>query len=279
MRKCQLRLLRAALLMIAVASVSFAGIGIREGAEAQRLPRVTVTISADGDDRRVSTSQTLVGAVLREVGVQLGKFDKVVPGLKDRVRDGSKISVTRVTDKIVSESQQIAFETVKTFTHSLRPGVVRQAKQGVPGQRVIHYRVRLEDGVQVSRTQISSIVAKRPVSQVMEIGSRGRYTSRGAWRTARVLTMSASAYEPGPRSCGRYATGRTATGLKAGYGVAAVDPRVIPMGTRLYVEGYGYAVAADRGRAIKGYRIDLCYNTVREALQFGRRTVKVHVLK
>jgi 3D (Asp-Asp-Asp) domain-containing protein len=67
--------------------------------------------------------------------------------------------------------------------------------------------------------------------------------------------------------------------MPARKGVVAVDPDVVALGTKLYVEGYGFAIAADRGRAIQGKRIDLCYNTRREALRFGRRVVKVHILK
>jgi 3D (Asp-Asp-Asp) domain-containing protein len=66
--------------------------------------------------------------------------------------------------------------------------------------------------------------------------------------------------------------------VKAKKGVAAVDDRVIPMGTRLYVPGYGFAVAADRGSAIKGHRIDLCFDTYAEAIRWGRRKVQVYVL-
>ncbi|MTT33149.1 peptidoglycan-binding protein [Terrilactibacillus sp. BCM23-1] len=61
--------------------------------------------------------------------------------------------------------------------------------------------------------------------------------------------------------------------------VVAVDPNVIPLGTKLYVEGYGYAVAADTGGAIKGMKIDLFFNDNSEALDWGRRTVKVKVLE
>ncbi len=57
-----------------------------------------------------------------------------------------------------------------------------------------------------------------------------------------------------------------------------VDDRVIPMGTRLYIPGYGFAVAADRGSAIKGNRIDLCFNTYAEAKRWGRRKIKVYLL-
>jgi 3D (Asp-Asp-Asp) domain-containing protein len=66
--------------------------------------------------------------------------------------------------------------------------------------------------------------------------------------------------------------------MKAGKGVVAVDTRVIPFGTRMYIPGYGFAVAADRGSAIKGNRIDLCYNTYAEAKRFGARPVDVYIL-
>ena len=64
----------------------------------------------------------------------------------------------------------------------------------------------------------------------------------------------------------------------AGRGVVAVDPSVIPLGTHLYVEGYGYAVAGDTGGNIRGRRVDLCYNTYDEAIRFGRQQVRVFIL-
>ena len=74
--------------------------------------------------------------------------------------------------------------------------------------------------------------------------------------------------------------------MTAQYGVIAVDPKVIPLGSRVYIESsdggkswvYGFAVAADTGGAIKGNKIDLCYNTRAECLQFGRRSATVYIL-
>lgn len=106
---------------------------------------------------------------------------------------------------------------------------------------------------------------------------RGRLPSRGGFvRRWQVRTMEATAYCP--KGCCGSATGRTATGRRAEYGIAAVDPRVIPLGTALYVDRYGFAIAADVGRAIKGNRIDLCFPTHREANRFGRRWVRVLIL-
>lgn len=94
------------------------------------------------------------------------------------------------------------------------------------------------------------------------------------------MTLNATAYCPCSKCCGSYANGYTASGMKAGYGVAAVDTRVIPLGTKLYVEGYGYCIAADTGGAIKGNRIDLCYGTHSAALAsgFGHKNVKVYII-
>jgi len=107
---------------------------------------------------------------------------------------------------------------------------------------------------------------------------RGALASRaGSIHRFRLLTMRATAYCP--NGCCGSSYGRTATGRRAEYGVVAVDPRVIPLGTALYVDRYGFAIAADTGRKIKGYRIDLCFPTHREAMRFGTRSVRVLILR
>jgi 3D (Asp-Asp-Asp) domain-containing protein len=83
---------------------------------------------------------------------------------------------------------------------------------------------------------------------------------------ARTVTVSATGYA---------LTGQTATGLPVGWGVAAVDPSVIPLGTHMTVPGYGEAVAADTGGAIVGGTIDLWFPSVAQANAWGRRTVTV----
>lgn len=95
-------------------------------------------------------------------------------------------------------------------------------------------------------------------------------------RYKRKVVMEATAFDPtvggsDPSAC-------TASGLRAKYGVVAVDPDTIPLGTRLFIEGYGYAVAGDVGGAIKGNKIDLCFSTIKECYEFGRRSVVVYIL-
>lgn len=95
----------------------------------------------------------------------------------------------------------------------------------------------------------------------------------------KAVYMNATAYDPGPRSCGASADGITATGMKAGKGVVAVDPHFIKLGTKLYVEGYGVCIAGDVGGAIHGNKIDLGFNTYSEAIKFGRKKVVVYIIK
>lgn len=90
----------------------------------------------------------------------------------------------------------------------------------------------------------------------------------------KVMTMHASAYSAQDPGNGNY----TATGSRLKKGIVSVDPKVIPLGTKLYIEGYGYAVADDVGGAIKGTRIDLAFDKRSEALEFGRQSIKVYVL-
>ena len=100
-------------------------------------------------------------------------------------------------------------------------------------------------------------------------------TPQGYVPYTQVLGMEATAYLPTDGGGG----GLTAMGIPATYGVVAVDPDIIPLGTRVYIPGYGEALAADTGGAIYGYRIDLCMEDYWQAMDFGRRTVTVFVLK
>jgi 3D (Asp-Asp-Asp) domain-containing protein len=166
----------------------------------------------------------------------------------------------------------IPYQVHYEFSRSVGPGRLLTVKRGQPGRFEKVYKVTGNGKTLVETRKVD------PVHQLVYMGRSGFSTSRHSFTRGKVLTMSASAYDP-TAGRGRSATFRTSTGLRAQYGVVAVDPRVIPLGTKLFIEGYGFALAADRGSAIKGKRIDLCYNTRSQCMQFGRRKVVVHVLK
>jgi 3D (Asp-Asp-Asp) domain-containing protein len=186
--------------------------------------------------------------------------------------------------KTLVQREPIPYPILRKTTKSLRSGASRTMQNGVNGEKEVTYRVYTRtDGVELRREATATRVLKKPKPEIVEEGakaSRGKYASRGGYTSGRrVVIMHATYYDP--YNCGGSGTGRTRTGLLGGYGVVAVDPRFIPLGTKLYIEGYGYAVAADTGGAIKGNRIDLGVDTVRDAKRMKIRnwkSVRVHIL-
>ena len=93
-------------------------------------------------------------------------------------------------------------------------------------------------------------------------------------RYAKTMVMTATAYTEDDAGC----IGITYSGHYFRRGLVAVDPTVIPLGTRLYIPGYGYAIADDTGGAIKGNRIDLAFESIDDAYQFGVQKVTVYIM-
>jgi len=240
--------------------------------ESQDSTNVTVTVIADGSETSLSTEPVTVAEVLATARISLGDLDRVEPALDRMVENGTVVRVTRIKCERVTREIEIPVATRERYDRRVhRPLTVRE---GIPGRAVAALEVWTKDGEETARTVISQRVSKSMRPRVVVRGPMS-LPSRGG----EVLYLEATGYDPGPRSCGRYANGYTAIGLRAGKGVVAVDPRVIPLGTRLYVDGYGECVAADVGGAIKGRRIDLGFDTYRQALSWGRRTVRVRILE
>jgi uncharacterized protein YabE (DUF348 family) len=234
-----------------------------------------VTIAVDGKTMKVLTTKTTVDAVLSDNKVDLSKQDKVFPPIDSKVRNGSFVRVMRINQQIQKKLVAIPFKTSRVSDKKLDIGKVKVIAVGTEGVLQQTYKVTVADGKVVARTLVGTRTLKAPTPKVVSVGTRipmgVLVTSRGTYRYRRVHSMTATAYS----SRGR----RAATGMAAIRGVVAVDPRVIPLHSRVYVEGYGHAVAGDTGGSIKGNRVDLCFNSHGEALSFGRRRVKVYILE
>lgn len=190
----------------------------------------------------------------------------------------SSRSEPQATVKKIEQREPIPYPTLRRNSSELRSGTNKTVRAGINGEKAITYKVFLKDKAEVRREKVSSKVLKKPVPEIIAMGRRGALPSRGYFSGRKVLTMIATGYDPSPEENGGNTTGRSAIGLKVGHGVVAVDPRFIPLGTRLYIEGYGYAVAADTGGAIKGNRIDLGHDTKSAAARVGVQKVIVHIL-
>ena len=250
-----------------------AGYGLLAGPQDER----DITLIVDGRTACIRTTAQTLGEALRDAGISLGPHDKIFPDPDVPVTDGMKARVTRIEVREVTVNEQIARQTVRKASSSLRPGHSRISDPGQDGLQKVTYRLTFADGKRVMKERLASEVIRPARPRIVLYGKGSPLPSRGFF-SRKVLMMTATAYDPGPRSCGPYANGRTSTGLKAGKGVVAVDPRVIPLGTKLYIEGYGFAVAGDTGSAIKGAKIDLGHDSYAAALRFGRRPVVVHII-
>lgn len=262
-----------------------------------------VTILNGLEEKKVWSTSTTVADLLKHHKIELGELDRVEMAMDEEVKPDAKIQVVRVekvTD-VVEDSMKFASETKKD--DSLLKGKEKLVQKGENGVISKTYEVIKENGKEVKRNLKEEKVVKQPKKQITAVGtktivasvSRSNASSSKA-TTAATQASTAASTAAAPSSGGKEfyvsataytascagCSGITATGinLKANPGlkVIAVDPRVIPLGTKVWVEGYGNAIAGDTGGAIKGNKIDIFVPNRSDALAFGRKQVKIKIL-
>lgn len=251
---------------------------IKDGDIVEIVRSKPIVVVVDGKQEKLDIAAHHVFQVIEKLGIKLKKRDVVYPSLFTLVKPGMRVVVSRYQERLRKVSKSIPFSVVKEKDKNLLKGKTKVKQAGAEGRKILVYKYVYRGGRLVKRELVSEKTVKKPVNQVIAYGiASPSYFSHQPVRVSRGsgrwLTMMATAYVPG-HGCGYY----TATGVRARRGIVAVDPKVIPLGTRLYIPGYGYAVAADTGGSIKGYRIDLCFDSLSEALSFGRRQVRVQIL-
>ena len=259
------------------------GTALRKGERISIARARSAFVNVDGERIRVALPSGTVRDALAAAGVKMGPLDRVEPVRDTPLEDGIEIKVIRVVQEEVEETETIPFTTLRWADPHLNKGETRIIREGREGLLVRRVLLTYENNELAARRVLSNEVAREAVAQIIGVGTREAVnvlqTATGAYRYTEVIELEATAYYPGPESTGIWADGYTYTGLKAGKGVVAVDPTVIELGTRLYIPDYGEAIAADIGGAIKGYRIDLGFDTYEEAIKFGRKKIKAYILE
>lgn len=247
------------------------------------------TLAIGDKMEEVKSVHVKVKDILQDLNVELGDLDYTHPNLNDEVAYGDKITIFRVKEVIEEVEEPIPHESIVRKSDKLDTGVTKVIQEGKDGLKIKKIKNVFENGKLVQSNLVEETVAEEAIPKITEKGTRSvATTTRGNVRYKKVLTMVATAYDNSYQSTGKRPGdkyfGITASGTKARVGAVAVDPRVIPLGTKLYVEGldgtkdYGFCVAEDTGGAIKGNKIDLFFNTAGEVKRFGRRKVKVYIL-
>ncbi|WP_440897322.1 ubiquitin-like domain-containing protein [Amphibacillus sp. Q70] len=257
---------------------------------------IEVTIKDATEKDTLWTTEKTVADLLASESIELNELDRLEPEADEAIKEDMTVSITRVEEVTDVVEEKVDFSTVRRNDSSLEKGEEQVIESGSDGLIEKQYRVIIENGEEVDRELISEDMKKESEQRVVAVGTKviDQIASRGGSSNiqttssnsnnnsnsnSKTLTMEATAYNWDCSSCD--GQGRTATGhdLKANpEGVIAVDPSVIPLGTKVYIEGYGYAVARDTGGAIKGNKIDLHMSTPEKAQQFGRKTVKVQII-
>lgn len=238
----------------------------------------------------VTQSDSQVKDVLQQEKITLGTFDQISPAQGASLRDGSQITVKRITKEIQVETNEIPYPVVFKVSSKLKPGESKVIKTGTPGVITKTVEQTFENGSMIEELMVSQEEVSKPVEEIIEIAEdKLLVTSRGKpYRVLGVYVMKATAYDLSYESTGKVpgdrGYGLTRMGTQARPGVVAVDPTVIPLGSRLYIESsdgfkdYGFAVAEDTGSAIKGNKIDLFIDDSSLARRFGNRYVRVYIL-
>lgn len=238
---------------------------------------VPVEVMVDGKDIKVDSAENSVKDMLATEGITLNELDKVEPSIDTELSKNLKIKITRVEEKTIVEKEPIEFETVVKEDSNLKKGEKKTTQKGANGEKEVTMKLVMEDGKEVSREVVESKVVKEPVNQIVTKGTKEELVlSRGNDNInyKKKMVVEATAYS----GDGITATGTVPKRNPGGLSTIAVDPRVIPLGTKVYVEGYGYAVAEDTGGAIKSNIIDIFLNSSSECKQWGRRNVNLYVI-
>ena len=266
---------------------------------------VSISIISDGKESQIMTYKDTIGEALADGGIALGALDRIEGAAAgDKITAGMIMKVVRVEEKIEVLTEGIDYTIEKKNSNTLAKGKELIETKGAEGKLQKNYKVVYENGIEINRELTNSSVIQQPVTKIVLVGTKvavkkpvavkqladvSSLVSRGDIRYSKVLKMRGTTYtanfaDTGKKS-GDSGFGRTCSGTIAKKGTVAVDPKVIPLGTRLYVacpgatQDYGYAIAEDIGGAVKGDIIDLYYETTSDRNNWYARNVVVYILE
>ena len=256
----------------------------------------SVTVDNCGQVMQINSYGESVGTLLNRMGVQTGGNYTASVALNDETYDGMQIRITRTVQNEETYTVEVPFEISYCQDPSLPEGEEKILVEGVPGLMQCKANVIYENTTEVSRTVVQETVVQQSVNQVVAVGTGESVGVKNEMPligdgvivlpTGEVLNYTrtdkfmATAYHMSNDGCDEY----TATGSHVHTGVVAVDPTVIPYGTRMFVVSddgeyiYGVSTAEDCGTGIEGKRLDLYMNSNEECFQFGYRRCTVYFL-
>ncbi|RDY29680.1 DUF348 domain-containing protein [Romboutsia weinsteinii] len=253
-----------------------------------------VTLVVEGKEQNLSTFKSNVKDLLEEQNVSYDGNDIVSIALNSKLSDGMKIEVIDVKEETVKEYQEIPYEIEVVEDKELLKGNTKVAQEGQSGKNELAYKITYHNGKQVEKKFINEVVAVKPENKIVKKGTKVEVvevkvaSSRGESTRQNATTTSASTNNSSSDSKGKHmkvvataytGDGITSTGTKPKWGTIAVDPSIIPYGTKVYIPQFDMTfIAEDTGGAIKGNKIDIFMNDETTVYNWGRKTIDIYIV-
>ncbi|HAC0715609.1 TPA_asm: DUF348 domain-containing protein [Listeria monocytogenes] len=265
---------------------------LKNGLEVNINRAIQLSLQNGAKKDTVWTTKTKVSDLLAEKNIKLDQDDRVSPAKDSNLKEKMTVEVTYVNSKAEKKNEQVKFETVYKEDDSLNKGVEKVVQEGKNGKKVVEYKVTFENGKEKKRDVIKENVTSNKTDKVVVRGTKEKVVATPVSNvsTSSATSSSSSSASSTPSGGKTYKMestaysggGTTAYGINLsanpGLKVIAVDPRIIPLGSKVWVEGYGEAIAGDTGGAIKGNIVDVYFLNESQCYSWGRRMVTVKVL-
>ncbi|EPG0925412.1 resuscitation-promoting factor [Listeria monocytogenes] len=265
---------------------------LKNGLEVNINRAIQLSLQNGAKKDTVWTTKTKVSDLLAEKNIKLDQDDRVSPAKDSNLKEKMTVEVTYVNSKAEKKNEQVKFETVYKEDDSLNKGVEKVVQEGKNGKKVVEYKVTFENGKEKKRDVIKENVTSNKTDKVVVRGTKEKVVATPVSNvsTSSATSSSSSSASSTPSGGKTYKMestaysggGTTAYGINLsanpGLKVIAVDPRIIPLGSKVWVEGYGEAIAGDTGGAIKGNIVDVYFPNESQCYSWGRRMVTVKVL-
>jgi len=238
---------------------------IHDGMDFEILHATDFEVTADGETKAYKSLKPTVEEAIADVGIKLRDRDIVIPKRETALKQDSQIVVKRVEIEKKTVTEKVKFKTIEKDDTTMAEGKTKVLKEGKNGKDKVTYEITYIDGKEAKKKELSRKTLEKPVNKVVANGTQIEYNGK---LYSRKLVVKAYSYTGG---------GTTAMGTRARVGEIAVDPRVIPLGTNVYIEGVGARRAEDTGGNIKGNTIDIYMNTLSECRQWGVRYVTIYI--
>lgn len=238
-----------------------------------------IVLVVNGQEIEVNSSQPNVQGVLEENEIYYDKNHIISENLETSLKNGMKIEVKKVEKKIITETKDIPYDTVIKKYDDLLKGEIEVSQKGKKGTKELIYEAIYQNDKLVSKTLVEentiekakNKIIKKGTKEKKKIKSTNKKTNSGKSSLGKKVIVSATAY-----------SGHTitATGTVPKWGTIAVDPTVIPYGTKVYIPQFDkYFIAEDCGGGIKGNKIDIFMNSESQCNNWGKRTIDIYIVQ